>query len=409
MNILCISKYASPPNYSKMPARLFILAKEFIKLGHKTTLITSDSNHFAIFPDTNIIHNFEIVGEVPLCWIKTKKYTKTASLNRILSWFDFERKLFKLDLKKIDKPDVVIVSSLSIFTIIYGYFLKKKYNSFLVFEIRDIWPLTMTEEGGFSKWHPLVLLIGFIEKFGYKNSDLVVGTMPKLDLHIKNILGYEKAFHCSPLGFNPDSYTEELGDNNNPFDNLFPKNKIIVGYAGSMGITNELEPFIETIKLLQDNINIHFMLVGSGDLRVKFEKELENYSNVLFLPRIAQDEVKYFLEKCDILYLSTKDSNVWEYGQSMNKVVEYMLASKPIIASYTGYPSMINESNCGQFVKTSKIEDLKKAILEIVNLSIEDRNKLGGNGKKWIHENRQYSKLAQEYIYKIIELRNKNA
>lgn len=400
MNILCISKYASPPNFSKMPARLFLLAKEFINLGHKATLITSDSNHLAKFPETNEIHNFEVVEAVPICWLKTKKYIKTASIDRVLSWFDFERKLFKLELGRIDKPDVVIVSSLSIFTIVYGYYLKKKFNSFLVFEIRDIWPLTMTEEGGFSKWHPLVLLIGFIEKFGYKKADLVVGTMPRLDLHVKNILGYEKPFHCSPLGFDPNNYKEEFLDNN-PFDEVFPIDKVIVGYAGSMGITNALEPFMETIKLLKDNENIYFMLVGSGDLRVNFEKELENCNNVTFLPRIAQDEVKFFLQKCDILYLSTKDSKVWEYGQSMNKIVEYMLASKPIIASYTGYPSMINEANCGDFVKTSNTEDLTKTILNIINLSAEKRNQIGASGRKWIYENRQYSKLAEEYVLKI--------
>ncbi len=404
MNILCISKYASPPNYSKMPARLFVLAKEFIKLGYKTTLVTSDANHFSTYPHTKEIYNFEVVDDVPLCWVKTKKYVKTASIDRVLSWFDFERKLFKLDLNKIDEPDVVIVSSLSIFSIIYGYYLKKKFNSFLVFEIRDIWPLTMTEEGGFSKWHPLVLLIGFIEKFGYKKADLVVGTMPKLDLHVKNILGYEKPFHCSPLGFDPINYQEEIMDNN-PFDEVFPKDKVIVGYAGSMGITNALEPFIDAIKLLKNNENIHFMLVGSGDLKATFEEQLKNCTNVTFLPRIGQNEVKYFLQKCDILYLSTKDSKVWEYGQSMNKVVEYMLASKPIIASYTGYPSMINEANCGYFENTSSPNDLKEKILSIVNLSEEERKKLGENGKKWIYENRQYSQLAKEYIAKINELR----
>lgn len=403
MKILCISKYASPPNYSKMPARLFVLAKEFIKLGHNTTLITSDSNHFSTYPKTSEIYNFEIVENVPLYWLKTKKYTKTASIDRVLSWFDFEKKLFKMDLNKIEKPDVVIVSSLSIFSIIYGYYLKKKFNSFLIFEIRDIWPLTMTQEGGFSKWHPLVLLIGFIEKFGYKKADLIVGTMPKLDLHIKNILGYEKPFHCSPLGFDPINYQEEVLENN-LFDDLFPKNKVVVGYAGSMGITNALETFIETIKLLKDNDGIHFMLVGSGDLRQNFEKELENFDNVTFLPRIAQNEVKYFLEKCDILYLSTKDSKVWEYGQSMNKVVEYMLASKPIIASYTGYPSMINEANCGYFENTSNASDLKNKILSIVNLTAEERKRLGTNGKKWIYENRQYSNLAKVYLEKINEL-----
>jgi glycosyltransferase involved in cell wall biosynthesis len=404
MNILCISKYASPPNYSKMPARLFILAKEFIKLGHNTTLITSDSNHLSTYPNTDNIHNFETVEGVSLCWIKTKKYIKTASLARVLSWFDFERKLFKMDLSKIEKPDVVLISSLSIFTILYGYYLKKKFNSFLVFEIRDIWPLTMTEEGGFSKWHPLVLLIGFIEKFGYKKADLIVGTMPRLDLHVKKILGYEKPFHCSPLGFDPANYKEEI-QNNNTFNDIFPKNKIIIGYAGSMGITNALEPFIEAIKLLDKNENIHFMLVGSGDLKDIFEEQLNNCDNVTFLPRIGQNEVKYFLQKCDILYLSTKDSKVWEYGQSMNKVVEYMVAGKPIIASYTGYPSMINEANCGYFEDTSNADYLKNKILSIVNLTQEERKNIGLNGKKWIYENRQYSRLANEYINKIEEFR----
>lgn len=409
MNILCISKYASPPNYSKMPARLFVLAKEFIRLGHNATLITSDSNHFSTYPNTEETYNFEVVDEVPLCWVKTKKYIKTASIDRVLSWFDFERKLFKLDLNKINKPDVVLVSSLSIFSIIYGYYLKRKFDTFLVFEIRDIWPLTMTEEGGLSKWHPLVLMIGFIEKFGYKKADLVVGTMPRLDLHVKNILGYEKSFHCSPLGFDPVNYQEENIDDN-PFDNVFPKDKVIVGYAGSMGITNALEPFIETIKLLKDNKNIHFMLVGSGDLKATFEEQIKDCTNVTFLPRIGQNEVKHFLQKCDVLYLSTKDSKVWKYGQSMNKVVEYMLASKPIIASYIGYPSMINEANCGYFESTSNANDLKEKILSIVNLSEEERKNLGANGKKWVYENRQYSNLAKQYINKIDELRfSKNA
>ena len=404
MNILCISKYASPPNYSKMPARLFVLVKEFIKLGHNATLITSDSNHFSSYPETSEIYNYEIVENVPLYWLKTKKYIKTASIDRVLSWFDFEMKLFKMDLNKIEKPDVVLVSSLSIFTILYGYFLKKKFNSFLVFEIRDIWPLTMTEEGGFSKWHPLVLLIGFIEKFGYKKADLIVGTMPRLNLHVKSILGYEKPFHCSPLGFDPANYKEEI-IGNNPFDKVFPKNKVIVGYAGSMGITNALEPFIEAIKLLENNENIHFMLVGSGDLKDIFEEQLKNCDNVTFLPRIGQNEVKYFLQKCDILYLSTKDSKVWEYGQSMNKVVEYMVAGKPIIASYTGYPSMINEANCGVFVNSSNPIDLKETILNIANKNVQDIKQLGEKGKKWIYENRQYSRLAKEYINKIEEFR----
>jgi len=216
MNIWCISKYAAPPKYNKMPARLFEFTKEFNKLGFNARLITSDSNHLAKFPNTIDRYVDEVIEAVPVRWVKTRKYGKTASIDRVLSWLDFEWKLFYMPTDEFESPDVVLISSLSIFTILYGYYLKRKYNSLLVFEIRDIWPLTMTEEGGFSRWHPLVLLIGMVEKFGYKKADLIVGTMPKLDLHVEKILGYKKPFHCSPMGFNPLKYGNEKNDWDGP-------------------------------------------------------------------------------------------------------------------------------------------------------------------------------------------------
>jgi glycosyltransferase involved in cell wall biosynthesis len=149
---------------------------------------------------------------------------------------------------------------------------------------------------------------------------------------------------------------------------------------------------------LEENKDIHFLLVGSGDLKEKFEKELNGYKNVTFLPRIGQDQVKYFLDICDILYLSTQHSKVWDYGQSMNKIVEYMLASKPIIASYNGYPSMINEADCGLFVNSIDPLLLKDSILHFVKMSNKERTNIGENGKKWIFSNRKYDLLAKTYF-----------
>lgn len=411
MNIWCISKYASIPPYGT-GARLFHLTKEFIKQGHNALLITSDANHLAQYPSTEKIYNYDQPEGVPVYWLKTKKYKKSFSAERVLSWLDFERRLFGLNTKNLDEPDVVIISSLSIFSIVYGLYLKRKFKAFLVFEVRDIWPLTMTEEASFSKLHPLVLFIGLLEKLGYKYADLIVGTMPKLDLHVKKILGYERPFHCSPLGFNEDSYNDEdFSTADNPFNDIFPINKTIVGYSGSMGISNALDPFINVIHELQDNPNIHFMLVGSGDLKEKYKTQLSHNSNVNFLPKIAQNDVKYFLDKCDIVFLSTKPSKVWEYGQSMNKVVEYMLAGKPIIATYTGFPSMINESNCGVFINEKEQKNIesgiKTTLLNMVNLSIKEREDIGKRGFDWIKSRRTYSILAKQYLDRISEEMNK--
>jgi glycosyltransferase involved in cell wall biosynthesis len=403
MNIWCISKYASVPKYGTA-SRLFYLTKGFISLGHKAVLITSDANQLAKYPETDKTYNYEEVDGTGVWWIRTKKYRKTASISRVLSWLDFERRLFQFDTRKLDKPDIIIASSLSIFTILYGIYLKRKFSARLVFEVRDIWPLTMTEEGGFAHWDPLVLLIGLIERMGYKHADLIVGTMPKLDMHVRNILGYERSFFCSPLGFNPDSY-RELSPMGNPFDAVFPRNKTIIGYAGSMGITNALESFIGAIKLLENRTDIHFILVGDGDLRPAFERELSGYGNVTFLPKTTQGEVRYFLAKCDILYLSTKDSRIWKYGQSMNKIVEYMLSGKPILASYTGFPSMLNEAGCGRFIPTSSPDALRDAILELIALGQDELEKMGEGGRKWIWEHRTYPALAREYIDQLSNLK----
>lgn len=401
MNIWLISKYASPPKYSKMPSRLFHLAKEMASQGNEILIITSDSNHFSNYPKTRHTYNDEYIQEIHVRWLKTFKYHKTNSLRRVISWFDFEFKLFRMRTSNLRKPDVIHISSLSIFTIIYGYYLKKKFNSFLVFEIRDIWPLTMTEEGGFSRFHPLVLLIGWIEKFGYKHSDLIVGTMPNLNVHVFNRIGVNKPFFCLPIGFNEHDYDDGHLIFGNPKFDAMTDGKTVIGYAGSFGITNALETFIGTIKLMKENINVLFLLAGSGDLKDKYKADLERYENVVFLDRMEQNEVKYFLSSCDILYLSTKSSKVWEYGQSMNKVVEYMLAGKPIVASYSGYPSMINEADCGLFVKSDDCSEVKRVFLKYASMSKEERFSIGQRGKNWIYKNRSYEILAAGYLNRL--------
>ena len=264
--------------------------------------------------------------------------------------------------------------------------------------------MTLIEEGGFSKWHPLSLIIGYIEKFGYKNSDLIVGTMPNLKQHVLNMRITNKPVFCSPLGFEPNNYKGEDISLNNPFQNLIPENKIVIGYAGSMGISNGMQIFIEAIRIMNVYENIHFLLVGSGDLKEKYQKLLCENTNVSFLPRIEQNQVKYFLSTCDFLYLSTQASKVWDFGQSMNKVVEYMLAAKPIIATYSGYPSMINESDCGVFVNTKNPDELRDVFLAYAKLSKDQLSQIGENGRRWIFENRTYAKLAAKYFEKIDSL-----
>ena len=115
--------------------------------------------------------------------------------------------------------------------------------------------------GGFSKFNPLILILSFIERMGYRYSDLIIGTMPNLKEHVENVLGYEKETFHIPMGFKKDDLENE-NLNENFFDEDKLKEKFIVGYAGTIGITNALHIFFETISSLSDEKNIHFLIFG---------------------------------------------------------------------------------------------------------------------------------------------------
>lgn len=400
--IWCISKYASPPNYG-VGSKLFSIAKYFSDMESDVVLISSDSNHLAKYPKSEETYNHEAYGNLHHIWIKTLKYSKSASLKRILSWFDFEYKLYRLDKKSLEKPDVVIVSSLSLLTILYGIHLKNKYNCKLVFEVRDIYPLTLTEELGVSKWNPMVLLLSVVEKIGYKKADTIVGTMPNLKDHVEEIIGYKKQVFYSPIGIH--AIWSKKMVSSDEVDKLFPNtDHLIIGYAGSMGISNALDCFIDTIQLMAEYKDIYFVLVGDGDLKPLYKERLSKIKNATLGPKLKQNEVPYFLSKCDILYLSTKDSRVWKYGQSMNKLIDYMMSSKPVIASYSGYQSMLNEANSGIFVKTNDTDGIIDAILHFKNMSPAERSAYGDRGRTWVEKNHSYEKIAKDYYKRIMDL-----
>lgn len=395
-SVWVISKYGSSPQYG-VSSKPYRTAKYLSENGIKTYLICSDSNHLASYPRSDKRYNWEMDGVLNHIWIKTLKYKKSASLKRILSWVSFEWHLFRFNRNELENPDVVIVSSLSLLTILYGLYLKKIYKCKVVLEIRDIYPLTFTEELGIASYNPMVWLFKHVERIGYRNSDIIVGTMPNLNKHVRNVLGFEKKVFFSPLGIN-DSWGLPMKSSKR-VDELFidtlNTNKIIIGYAGSIGRTNALDSFIDTIESLQSNNNLYFVMVGQGDKKSDYEKRLKDCRNVIIGPRIDQNEVPYFLSKCDILYLSTHNSKLWEYGQSMNKIVDYMMAGKPVVASYSGYPSMLNEAGSGIFVDTYSTEAIIQGINKYASMSRIERQEVGDKGRKWIEMN-----YSNDIIYK---------
>lgn len=372
--------------------------RELAKLGHDCVVITSDSNHLADVPALSATYDFQRVDGLTLCWIKTLKYSSAKSLRRILSWLHFEWQLFWFPKRSVEPPDAVVVSSLSLLTILNGFWLRKKYGCRLIFEVRDIWPLTITEEGGFSHNNPLVKGLALIEWLGYKYADEIVGTMPNLQAHVRSVLGYARKTWCIPMGIDPDATADPLEVPQDYKDLYLGKDKFTVAHVGSIGISNALNVFMKCAESLVGYENIHFLLVGDGDLKAEYQRRYGHLPNLTFAPKIPKRMVQSLLCECDLLYFSVHPSEVWQYGQSLNKVIDYMLSGRPILASYDGFPSMINEANCGDFVPAGDVDALKRKLIEYSRMDAVSLSAIGARGRTWILEHRPYGALARNYL-----------
>ena len=75
-----------------------------------------------------------------------------------------------------------------------------------------------------------------------------------------------------------------------------------------------------------------------------------------------------------------------------------MQSGKPIVASYSGYPSMINEAGCGCFVPSENVGKLRNEIVRYFSMKEDTRQKIGARGQQWILKNRTFKKLASDYL-----------
>lgn len=392
-----MSKYVAPPEGTGVGSRGYELMRELALTGHQSVIVTSDANHLASVPELHQASLTQQRDGLLMVWLRTFKASEAKSLSRILSWLHFEWRLFRLDKRALPTPDVIIVSSLSLLTVINGLIVRRRYRCRLVFEVRDIWPLTLTEEGGFSPRNPLVRMLAAIERLGYRKADEIVGTMPNLGEHVEAVTGNARDVHCIPMGYSERvaRETDELPPGY--LAQYLPADGFTICYAGTVGITNALDWFFKAAEAMLDDRGVHFVLLGDGPLLDEYVEQHSHLKNLTFAPRVPKGAVQQVLAECDLLYLAVHPSRVWAYGQSLNKLIDYMMAAKPIVASYTGFPSMINEADCGSLVEAGDVEALVRELRRYSQLSPEERETIGQRGRDWLLKNRSYRKLAADY------------
>ncbi|MEO7308857.1 MAG: glycosyltransferase family 4 protein [Chitinophagaceae bacterium] len=400
--VWCISKYALPPRLGAQ-GRLFFLSDEFEKRGFKSYVITSSTNHLTKEMPRQIerVHVHK-VGQGDAVFLRGIYIDSSVSFKRVLSWLVFEWRLLNLILfrkGRIEKPDIIIVSSLSLITVLNGYLAKLIYKSRFFFEIRDIWPLSAVSVTGFSKNNPLIMLMRMVEKFGYRNADVITSPIPNLKQHVSESIKKPFKFCYIPQGFDPAFMSKQEMLLPEFKQKYIPKNKFIVGYIGNIVLAYNLDMMLRCARVLQvSNPDIHFLVLGDGTYKAALMESAKDLSNITFIPRIPKSEVQDFLSHCDVVTNFFLPENAFRFGISPQKLVDYMYASRPVLMSFSGYKSIVEDSQCGLTVPADDVEAFNTALLVMKSYSKDELVSMGKRGKDFLLTRLAWSTLANQYI-----------
>jgi glycosyltransferase involved in cell wall biosynthesis len=405
MNIVIINHYAGGTRFG-MEFRPFYLAKEWVKTGHNVIIVAASYAHLrSRQPEVNGPVTRENVDGVDYLWLKTNQYHGNG-LARILSMLIFITRLYfiKKQLRTF-KPDLIIASSTYPMDSFPAKWLSVRLKCKFCFEVHDLWPLSPIEFGGYSKWHPFIMLVQWAEDYAYRHADFVVSLLPAAKSYMISRGMKEEKFTYIPNGIALEEWNEKGGavpdQHASLIKDLKRENKFVVGFAGSHGIANSLNSLISACNFMDKDIAVVF--IGEGPEKKNLIKQAkdEGHNNVYFLPAVSKTVIPALLKEFDALYVAFQKQSLLRFGISPNKMFDYMMAQKPIIQAIEAGNNMVRDYDCGIDVTPEDPEAIAKGIIALRNMPSEQRLQMGKNGLKAVLAFHNYKILAQKFLDKL--------
>jgi glycosyltransferase involved in cell wall biosynthesis len=400
LKIWILNAVALKPNETGI-TRHYDLSKHMADKGHDITIFASSFLVYLFkWRDPKKKNYSENVNGVLFEWVWTLPYNGNGP-KRLLNMMSYMLTAVKRGMQKKEKPDVIVGSSVHLFACLAAYILSKLKGSTFIVEIRDLWPKTLIDFGAFSKNHPVALLFGWIEKFVYKKSEKIIVTLPGAYKYITSLGIPKDKIVYIPNGIDLDKIQElENEASLEPtLDKIRENYTNIAMYLGSHGVANSLETIVNAASEFTRK-DTAFVFVGEGPEKGNLKEQAQTLGleNVFFLDGIPKREVLSTLNLADVLMVSMLDTNLYQYGISLNKLNDYLLAGKPIIFSGRVFNDIVANAEAGITVTPESPEEFAKGLDSLLNLTSEEKQAIKLNGYRYLDEHHNIEKLSDQFL-----------
>jgi len=398
LKIWILNHVALKPNESGI-TRHYDISKVLEQQGHDITIFASSFLAYMFkWRDPNRKNYQENVNGVLFEWLWTFPY-RGNGVRRVINMISYFFMSIFRGLKKKEKPDAIVGSSVHLFACLAGYYLSKWKKATYIVEIRDLWPRTLIDFGSMSERHPAAIMFGAIEKFVYKRADRIIVTLPGAIDYISSF-GIDKSkIYYIPNGINLEREQElsEKPSHSDEINKIKEKHGKVAMYVGAHGMANSLETIVESAAYIPSE-QVAYVFVGEGPEKPKLKAMAKEFDHVYFFDSIPKHEVLSTLSMADVLVVSMLNTPLYKYGISLNKLNDYLLVGKPVLFAGNVLNNIIDNANAGITVEPENAEAMANGINELLNLSTEDKERIKESSYKYLVENHDIKKLANKFL-----------
>lgn len=385
LRVLVVSQYFWPENF-----RINDLVKEWVRRGHQVTVLTGIPNYPAgkVFdayldqPGAFAQYEGAKVVRVPML------PRGSGGLRLILNYLSFvlggciwgpwRLRGVQADVIFVFEPSPVTVG-------LPAVWLGKIKKAPVVFWALDLWPETLAAIGVVRS--PKVLSwVGRMVKFIYNRCTLVLGQSRGFLGSIGKYCDDKSKIHYFP------SWAEEVFTVGNvkPAPEV-PEmvNGFTVVFAGNIGEAQDMPAVLDAAEQLKDNDGIRWVIVGDGRKSDWLQSEVVSRGlnkKVLLRGRFPVERMPSFYAHADALLVSLKRDPVFSMTIP-GKVQSYLMAGVPLLGMLDGEgAAVIRDANAGLTCEAGDGGGLANAVLALAAMTIEDRKKLGLNGRNYAEQ-----------------------
>jgi glycosyltransferase involved in cell wall biosynthesis len=398
LRILYISQYF-PPEAGASQTRAYELARNLVQLGHHVTMLAEIPNHpSGIIPPEyhgRLYERADLDGiDVRRVWVKASPQKTYRSRLAFYTSFMVTAGLAGLFLAR-GRYDVLYVDSPPLLAGGAGLAISYLRRIPMVFEVCDLWPESAVVLGE-MKNPKAISLATKLEEACYRHSHKIVVVTKGIEdrLRQRGVPGEKLAL--IPNGATTDFFDFSPEAHLRIRTELGLEHKFIAGYAGLHGLAQGLETIVEAARLLLDEPEYHFVLVGAGPTRTQVMALAQQYAlqNITFIPEQPRTSIPAYLSAADVALIPLKRVELFE-GALPSKLFDAWACRRPVIMSVDGEARQILETVQGG--RYSPPED-PQGIVEALHWMKANpalREKMGENGRTYTVQHHSHPSLAK--------------